>query len=123
MARYLLIQHDEGGAACDAPMGTWDADAVRAHLDHHRALEADLTAAGELVDAQAVARDARRVVSDGVTSSVEPVAGRLLAGYRIVDVESEERALEIAARASAAPGPGGVPLGQPIEVRRVMAAP
>jgi hypothetical protein len=37
-----------------------------------------------------------------------------------VDVESEERALEIAARVSAVPGPGGVPLQQPIHVRRIM---
>ena len=47
----------------------------------------------------------------------------LLAGYRVVDVESEDRALEIAARASAAPGPAGVPIQQPIEVRQVMVAP
>jgi hypothetical protein len=43
-----------------------------------------------------------------------------LAGYRIVDVETEERALHIAARASAAPGPDGVPLRQPIDVRRLL---
>jgi len=46
-----------------------------------------------------------------------------LAGYRMVDVESEARALEIAAKASTAPGPGGVPIQQPIEVRQVMGAP
>jgi hypothetical protein len=43
-----------------------------------------------------------------------------LAGYQIVDVESEERAIEIAARLSAVPGPDGVPTQQPIQVRRVM---
>ena len=31
-----------------------------------------------------------------------------------------ERAIEIAARVSAVPGPGGVPSQQPIEVRQVM---
>jgi hypothetical protein len=35
-------------------------------------------------------------------------------------VESEERAIEIAARLSAVPGPDGVALQQPIQVRRVM---
>jgi hypothetical protein len=45
-----------------------------------------------------------------------------LAGYQIVDVESEERAVEIAAQVSAAPGPGGKPLRQPIEVRPFMGA-
>jgi hypothetical protein len=43
-----------------------------------------------------------------------------LAGYQIVEVDSEARALEIAARLSAVPGPGGVPTQQPIHVRRVM---
>jgi len=40
----------------------------------------------------------------------------------LVDVESEERAIEIAARISCVPGPAGVPLQQPIGVRRVMDA-
>jgi len=43
-----------------------------------------------------------------------------VAGYQIVDVESEERALEIAARVSAVPGPGGIAIEQPIQVRRIM---
>ena len=37
-----------------------------------------------------------------------------------VDVESEERAIEIAGKVSAVPGPGGVATRQPIHVRRVM---
>jgi hypothetical protein len=41
----------------------------------------------------------------------------------MVDVESQARAIEIAAKASAAPGPGGVAIQQPIEVRQVMGAP
>jgi len=40
-----------------------------------------------------------------------------------VDVDSEEQAYEVAGRASAAPGKGGVPLNMPIEVRQVMSAP
>jgi len=43
-----------------------------------------------------------------------------LAGYQIVDVESEERAIEIAAKISAVPGPDGVAQQQPIQVREVM---
>ena len=43
-----------------------------------------------------------------------------LAGFQIVDVDSEARAIEIAARLSAVPGPGGVPTQQPIQVRQVM---
>ena len=44
----------------------------------------------------------------------------MLAGYNLVDVESEERAIEIAAQLSRVPGPGGVPTEQPIRIRRVM---
>ena len=43
-----------------------------------------------------------------------------MAGYQIVDVESEERAIEIAAKLSAVPGPDGVATEQPIQVRQVM---
>ena len=41
----------------------------------------------------------------------------------MVDVETAARAIEIAAQASAAPGPNGVPIRQPIEVREVLSAP
>jgi len=50
-------------------------------------------------------------------------AKEFLAGYWIVDVESTNRAYAIAARVSAAPGKGGVPLNMPIEIREVMSAP
>jgi hypothetical protein len=36
--------------------------------------------------------------------------------YWIIDVETPEQAYQIAARASAAPGPGGRPGNMPIEV-------
>jgi hypothetical protein len=123
MAKYLLIMYYEGGAGCHQPMGDWDPADVRAHIDYQVALDADLTAAGELVDSQGVAYEATLVTSDGATSATGPGGGRLLAGYRVVDVEDERRALAIAARTSAAPGAGGVPIQQPIEVRQVMQAP
>jgi hypothetical protein len=55
-----------------------------------------------------------------VTDGPFPEEKEFLAGYRIVDVESPERAIESAAKGSAAPGPGGMPVKQPIEVREVM---
>jgi len=124
MSRYLLIQNYEGGV-CDQPMGTWEPADVKAHIDFQLTLNAELTASGELVDAQGVAAEAQRVTSDGVARTIDagPFAQPLLAGFRIVDVESPERALEIAARSSAAPGPAGVPMQLPIEVREVMVAP
>jgi hypothetical protein len=117
----MLMQNYEGGV-CDEPMGTWDPADVKAHLDCQIALNDELTASGELVDGQGVAAEITVVVSDGVSRKLDggPLDRSLLAGYRIVDVESHQRALDIAARCSAAPGPAGVPLQQPIEVRRIM---
>jgi hypothetical protein len=55
-----------------------------------------------------------------VTDGPFPEVKEMPAGFQIVDVESQGRAVEIAARISAVPGPGGVPLRQPIVVRRAM---
>ena len=43
-----------------------------------------------------------------------------LAGFWIIDAESTERAYQLAAQVSAAPGPRGKPLNMAIEVRPVM---
>jgi hypothetical protein len=66
-----------------------------------------------------------RAGKDGapVTDGVFPEAKEFLAGYWIVDVEGPEQAYAVAARASAAPGPGGSPMNMPIEVRQVMSGP
>lgn len=63
-----------------------------------------------------------RAGADGmpVTDGVFPESKEFLAGYWIIDVESPEQAYRIAARASAAPGPGGKPGSMPIEVRPVL---
>lgn len=55
-----------------------------------------------------------------VTDGVFPESKEFLAGYWIIDVESPQQAYRIAARASAAPGPGGKPGNMPIEVRPVL---
>lgn len=130
MTKFMLLQRYEGGENCAVPMTEWAPRDIQAHIDFQVALNAELLEAGELVDAQGLAGPdlARRVVSAGdgvpvVTDGPFPEYKELLAGYRMIDVESEARALQIAARASAAPGPDGVPIGQPIEVRQVMGAP
>ena len=64
-------------------------------------------------------REGRHARDDGIF----PEAKEFLAGYWIVDVETPEQAYAIAARASAAPGPGGRPLNMAIEVRQVMSGP
>ncbi len=66
-----------------------------------------------------------RAGKDGtpITDGVFPEGKEFLAGFWIVDVETPERAYAIAARASAAPGPGGAPLYMPIEVRPIPGGP
>jgi hypothetical protein len=128
--RFMLLQnYGEVESGC-APMTEWTPEEVKAHIDFQHALNDELIASGELVDAQGLAGPevAKFVVSDGVNAPVitdgpYPESKELLAGYRLIDVESEDRAIAIAAQASAAPGPNAAPILQPIEVRQVMGAP
>ena len=125
MTKYLLIVDYHPGVV-DAPMTEWTPDEIRAHMDYYRALNDRLTESGELVEAVALTgpEHAKVVVSDGtapvVTDGPFVEFKEMLAGYQLVDVESEARAIEIAAEVSRVPGPGGVPLQQPIGVRRLM---
>jgi hypothetical protein len=127
--RFMLLQNYARIEGVE-PMSQWKPDEIQAHIGYQIRVNAELTERGELVDAQALTGPevARFVTYDGTGAPVVtdgPFAEfkELLAGYRIVDVESPERAVEIAAQVSAAPGPDGHALKQPIEVREVMGAP
>jgi hypothetical protein len=128
--RFMLLQnYGEVGSGC-APMSEWSPGDIKAHIEFQHELNRELTELGELVDAQGLAGpdQAKFVVSNGtgapvITDGPFPESKELLAGYRMVDVETLERALEIAAQASAAPGPDGVPIRDTIEVRQVLSAP
>lgn len=123
--KFMLLQY-YGGVEGLAPMSEWTPEEAQAHIDFQLDLNAELRESGELVEAQGLTAPelAKRVVSDGgapvVTDGPFPESKELLAGYRMIDVESQERAIEIAARGSAAPGPGGLPIRDRIEVREVM---
>ena len=125
MAKYLIGVDFQAGDD-PAPMSDWTPEEVQAHLDYYGALNDELVASGELVEATILTGPdlAKIVRSDGgapvVTDGPFQEFKEWLAGFQIVDVDSEERAIEIAAKVSAVPGPGGVPFGQPIHVRRVM---
>jgi hypothetical protein len=128
--RFMLLQNYGPVESDCPPMTEWSPADVRAHIEFQQVLNTELAELGELVDAQGLAGpdEARFVVSDGasapvITDGPFPESKELLAGYRLVDVDSAVRAIEIAARASAAPGPDGVPIRQPIEVRQVLSAP
>ena len=128
--RFMLLQNYGDVESDCAPMTEWTPEDIKAHIAFQHALNAELLERGELVDAQGLAgpEQAKFVVADGVgapviTDGPFPESKELLAGYRMVDVETAARAIEIAAQASAAPGPNGVPIRQPIEVREVLSAP
>ena len=125
MTRYLLVVDFQSGPD-DTPMEQWAPEEVTAHLDYYKALNAELEASGELVETTILTGPdlAKVVTSDGTTPVVTDgpfqEIKEWVAGYQIVDVETEARAIEIAARVSAVPGRGGLPTQQPIQVRQVM---
>lgn len=127
--KYMLMMSGTKAGAEKAGIGTWPKEDVRAHIAFMVQLNRELSQAGELVGAEGLAfPDEAKLVRAGkdgkpITDGVFPESKEFLAGYWIVDVDSPERAYEIAARASAAPGPGGKPLNMPIEVRQVLAGP
>ena len=107
----------------------WPRQDLQAHAAFMRALSKELKASGAFVSAEGLGwpNQAKivRAGSDGepITNGIFPEAKEFLAGYFIVDVESADQAYQIAARISSVPGPGGVPGGQPIEVRQIMSGP
>lgn len=125
--KYMLMMNAKGGAAYE--IMKWPKQDIQAHIGFMVNFSKKLDQSGELVSAEGLAGpDQAKLIRAGkngapVTDGVFPESKEFLAGYWIVDVESPERAYQIAAQASAAPGPGGAPLNMPIEVRQVMSGP
>jgi hypothetical protein len=95
-------------------------------VEFMRALDAELRASGELLDLNGLAGPAGartvRAQPDGsalVHAGLRAGAEDFLAGYWVVDVESPERAVEIATRISAVPGRGGRPVDQQVEIHPI----
>ena len=128
--KFMLMMNAPRGNSGDYAVVNWAPQDFKAHIDFMKTFAQKLHQAGEWVDGQGLASPGEaRIVRAGKNGAPEITDGpfaeakEFLAGYWIVDVERPERAYEIAAQASAAPGPGGKPLVIPIEVRQVMSAP
>ena len=125
--KYMLIMNSPRDGYAQY-MG-WPKKILEANMAFMQSFTKKLADSGELVRTDGLASPEQaklvRAGKDGkpITDGVFPESKEFLAGYWIVDVESPERAYEIAAQASAAPGPGGVPLNMAIEVRQVMSVP
>ncbi len=106
----------------------WSKQDLQANTAFMRAFSKELKDSGVFVATEGLAfPDQAKIVRAGangepITDGVFPESKEFLAGYWIIDVESPEQAYQIAARASAAPGPGGKPGGLPIEVRQVLSS-
>lgn len=125
--KYMLMMNTPGGGPYQ--IAQWPQADIKAHIAFMIKINKQLHESGELVGAEGLSGpDQAKLVRAGkdgkpATDGVFPETKEFLAGYWIVDVDSPERAYEIAAQASAAPGPGGTPLNMPIEVRQVMQGP
>jgi hypothetical protein len=130
MAKYLLLKHYRGGPApqYDTPMDQWEPEEVTDHIQYMEDFATRLQENGEFVDAQALSMEGTFVRFDGegrppVTDGPFAETKDLIAGWMAIDVESYARALELAAELSAAPGAGGQPLREWLEVRPFLTAP
>ena len=130
MAKFLLLKHYRGApaAANDVPMDQWTPDEVEAHVQYMRDFAARLERDGEFVDGQALSPDGAWVRSDGagrppVTDGPFAETKDLIAGWMVIDVDTYERAVELAGELSAAPGAGGAPIHEWLEVRPFLTEP
>lgn len=129
VAKYLMLKHYRGQKPLDcAPMSEWTPDEVSAHIKYMQDFAAKLASTGEFVSSDGLAEDGMWVRYDGegrppVTDGPFAETKDLIAGWMIVDVEDERRAIELAGELSAAPGPNGEPIREWLELRPVMSEP
>lgn len=128
--KYLLLKHYRGApaAANNVPMDRWKPEEVDAHIQYMRDFAARLEESGEFVGAQALAPEGAWVRYDGegrppVTDGPFAETKDLIAGWMIIDVDCWERAVELAGELSAAPGAGGKPIHEWLEVRPFLSEP
>ncbi|CAM3008286.1 YciI family protein [Saccharomonospora xinjiangensis] len=130
MPKYLLLKHYRGApsAVNDVPMEQWTPEEIQNHLQYMDDFAARLEHTGEYVDSRALSPEGTFVRYDGegkppVTDGPFAETKDLVAGWMMIDVETYDRALELAAELSAAPGAGGRPIHEWLELRPVLGAP
>ncbi len=129
--KYLLLKHYRGGPTPVGdwiPMDRWTPQEIDAHVQFMRDFANRLEESGEFVDAQALAPEGTFVRYDGesrppVTDGPFAETKDLIAGWMVIDVESWDRAMELAGQLSAAPGAGGEPIFEWLEVRPFLTEP
>ena len=114
MAKYLLLKHYRGApeAVNGIPMAQWTPAEVEAHIQYMNDFATRLEGTGEFIDGQALSPDGTWVRHDGegrppVTDGPFAETKDLIAGWMVIDVDSYDRAIELAGELSAAPVPAG----------------
>jgi len=130
MAKYLVLKHYRGAPAPvnNIPMDQWTPEEFDVHVKFMLDFADRLEETGEFVDAQALSPDGIWVRHDGegrpaVTDGPFAETKDLVAGWMVIDVDSEARAIELAGELSAAPGAGGKPIHEWLELRPFMSEP
>ena len=130
MAKYLLLKHYRGAPepVNNVPMTGWTPEEFDAHVRYMQDFAARLEQTGEYVSGEALAPDGFWVRSDGegrppVTDGPFAETKDLIAGWMVIDVDSQERAIELAGELSAAPGAGGRPIHEWLELRPFLTEP
>lgn len=125
--KYILMMQFPLSEWKTSRIELWPPQDVKAHMNFLRSFNKELTETGEFVRTEGLGGPEQMKVvrakeggTPAITDGPFPESKEVLAGYWIVDVETPQRAYEIAARASAAPGPGGKALYMPIHVIPVM---
>jgi hypothetical protein len=124
--RYILMMN--GNKANWEEYAKASKEDLKRNMEFMRAFSRELKDAGVFVATEGLdwPSEAKlvRAGKEGqpITDGVFPESKEFLAGYWIIDVESPEEAYRVAARLSAAPGPGGEPGTMPVEVRRVLSS-
>lgn len=130
MAKYLMLKHYRGGrpALNDVPGDQWTPQEWSDHIQFMHDFADKLRETGEFVSADGLSMDGVWVRYDGegrppITDGPFAETKDLIAGWMIVDVDSYDRAVELAGELSAAPAAGGRPLGEWLELRPIMDTP
>ncbi|MEV7286335.1 YciI family protein [Streptomyces sp. NPDC093252] len=129
MAKYLLLKHYRGAPAAvnDVPMDRWTPEEIAAHIQYMGDFADRLRESGEFVDERALSPEGLWVRFDGegrppVTDGPFAETKDLIAGWMVIDVDSRARAVELAGELSAAPGAGGRPIHEWLELRPLLGA-
>lgn len=130
MAKYLLLKHYRGAPEPpnNVPMNEWAPHEVSAHIQYMNDFADRLAESGEFVTSYALSESGTWVRSDGdgrppLTQGPFDEDKDLVAGGMVIDVATHDRALELAAELSAAPGAGGEPIREWLELRPFLESP